>query len=207
VWASTNYTPKTIYRLLPKVTLDTVATVLPSYSKDQTYIYTYAEGVQIMLCDSKPEDIRDGKVRSSKNDIMCDFEKRKAFRCKDASKCDLLDVNTASNEELLNTWIRIGLFLVDPIFFYKTVSSDSLRSQACTPYAEFTATSFEYIFIVNKGDFACGIENRQVFQCKVAEEGRCYNTDPNTDINEYVWNLTRFKPSPISPTGLPTIYG
>jgi hypothetical protein len=64
------------------VTLDTISTVLPVYDSpderqtDWPFIYEYAAGIYLMLCDSKPEDTQNSTVRSMKGDIICDFEKR-----------------------------------------------------------------------------------------------------------------------------------
>jgi hypothetical protein len=109
---------------------------------------------------------------------MCDFKTRKAFICKDASKCDLLDVNTARSQDLVGIWEQIGIY--DPVLFiYKPPSPDSKVRKACTPWAKVTASDFEYIWVINKGDYCCGEGNRKVFQCKSSDEGLCFATSPD----------------------------
>jgi hypothetical protein len=71
---------------------------------------------------------------------------------------------------------------MNPIFFYKTVSANSLASMECTQYALVTASTYEFVFVFKKGDFACGDGDRKVFQCIREDEGLCYKTNPNTDI-------------------------
>jgi hypothetical protein len=52
----------------------------------------------------------------------------------------------------------------------------------CTQYALVTASTYEFVFVFKKGDFACGDGDRKVFQCIREDEGLCYKTNPNTDI-------------------------